>query len=116
MTYTIKDRNSHEIIAEGPDGEAEDSVRVLEGSWYFKPTQVDMTHLVMTERTYNCPYKGICHWIDLDSPTTQARNIAFVYKSPMTGYEFIKDRIAFYGRDTSGTIAQGPDIQDTASV
>jgi len=106
MPVTIKDRNNDNIIAEAQDDD-EKSIIFLEGSWYFQPDLVDMTHLIKTKRTYNCPYKGICYWIDLDSPETQARNIAFVYEEPLDGYERIKGRIAFYGRATSGTIVDG---------
>jgi len=31
----------------------------------------------------------------------------------MEGYAFIRERIAFYSRDTSGTIAEGPATEDT---
>lgn len=99
----IRDRNSQAVIASGniEDG----SIIKLEGCWYFLPENVDMTHLVITERTYTCPYKGVCYWIDLESPETKAKNVAFIYRNPQNGYEHIKDRIAFYGRDTSGTLA-----------
>mgnify|MGYP001147689170 CR=1 FL=1 len=103
MALVIKERNSGDVIASGY--EEDDSIRYLEGCWYYKPDCVDMTHLVVTDRTYTCPYKGICYWIDLETSETQVRNVAFVYRQPMDGYEYIEDRIAFYARDTSGTIA-----------
>jgi uncharacterized protein (DUF427 family) len=33
------------------------------------------------------------------------QNVAWVYNTPKQGYEMIKDRIAFYTRDTAGTIS-----------
>ena len=65
-----------------------------------------MEHLVITERTYNCPYKGVCLWIDLVSPDKTARNIGWVYREPYPTYDFIKGKIAFYASDTDGTIAE----------
>ena len=103
MSFVIRDRNSNHILASGT--EENETVYNLEGCWYFLPENVDMTHLVVTERTYTCPYKGICYWIDLESPETQARNIGFVYHFPKMGYEAIQNRIAFYSRETSGTIS-----------
>lgn len=83
-----------------------DDAILFENSWYFLPELVDMTYLHISERTYNCPYKGICYWIDLIMPEVEARNIAFIYDDPLPGYSFIARRIAFYARETIGTIVQ----------
>lgn len=99
----IRERISGAVIAAG--SEAEGSVRILEDCWYFTPENVDMTYLTRTQRTYNCPYKGVCYWIDLEAPGNKAKNIGFIYPEPLHGYEFIRGRIAFYGRETSATIA-----------
>jgi len=64
--FVVKNRNTGRVIAHGSD--SEESVTVLEGCWYFSPENVDMKQLVVTERTYNCPYKGVCYWLDLDAP------------------------------------------------
>lgn len=83
-----------------------DDALLFEHSWYFSPELVDMTYLQVTERTYTCPYKGVCYWIDLVTPELEERNIAFVYEDPSPGYEFIAGRIAFYDRETMGTIIE----------
>ncbi len=103
MTHKILMKGTETVIAEGSD--AQNTVLDFEGNWYFSPDVVDMTHLTITERTYNCPYKGICFWIDLDSPERKAKNIAWVYVNPVVGYEHIRNRIAFYSRETAGTVA-----------
>jgi uncharacterized protein (DUF427 family) len=90
---TIKDRKNDAVLASGKVGEA---VRLFEGTWYFAPEVVDMTHLVVTERTYICPYKGTCYWIDLNSPEHQAQNVAFTYFQVKPGYEFVQGKIGFY--------------------
>jgi uncharacterized protein (DUF427 family) len=79
---------------------------VLEGHWYFPPSVVDMQYLRVTERTYTCPYKGVCYWIDLEAPGARAQNIAWVYRDPKPGFEMIKDWIGFFARDTAGTHAR----------
>lgn len=104
MPYLIHQLDTNTVIASG--AESDSTVFLLENNWYFIPEVVDMTHLKVTERTYTCPYKGVCFWIDLEAPGLSARNIAWVYRNPSPGYEIIKDRIAFYARDTAGTVAK----------
>jgi uncharacterized protein (DUF427 family) len=103
MSFIIKERATGEIIASGNEN---DAVRVFEGNWYFKSEVVNMDHLRVTERTYTCPYKGICYWIDIEAPDgVRVQNIGWVYRQPKPGYEFIKDEIGFYARPTQGTLA-----------
>lgn len=100
MTITVHSKFSDEVLASGDKGT---TARPLEGNWYFDPESVNMDNLVVTERTYVCPYKGMCFWIDLVEGDQTARNIAWVYRDPHKDYTFIKDRIGFYTRETSGT-------------
>ncbi|MBL8161802.1 MAG: DUF427 domain-containing protein [Anaerolineae bacterium] len=103
MALIIKERLSGEVIASGTEN---NDVRVFEGNWYFAPEAVKMQHLTITERTYTCPYKGVCFWIDVTTADgTRSQNVGWVYRNPKPGYEFIKDQIAFYARDTNGTRA-----------
>lgn len=101
MRYTIKERASGTILASGILNE---TVQTVEDGWYFEPEAVNLEHLHITERIYTCPYKGICHWIDLDTPQTRAQNIAWVYQNPKPGYEAIKGYIGFWNRDTQGAL------------
>lgn len=102
--FVVKERQSGRGIAHG--NTADHSAVKLEGNWYFTPENVDMTHLRITNRTYTCPYKGVCFWVDLETPEgTKAQNVGWVYNDPKRGYEMIKDKIGFYARDTSGTIS-----------
>lgn len=82
-----------------------DDARIVERAWYYSPDKVDMRYLTKSERTYNCPYKGIAHWYDLDAPGITAQNVAWVYEQPMQGFEHIAGRIAFHERETSATRA-----------
>ncbi len=102
MALIIKCKNDVETIAYGIEDK---TAFEFEGHWYFDPEAVNMEHLIVTKRTYNCPYKGLCYWIDLETDSVQASNIGWVYHIPLTGYEFIKDKIAFFARDTTGTLA-----------
>lgn len=100
--YIVKTK-AGEIIAAGAQDEA---VVILEGNWYFAADGVDMRYLRVTERTYKCPYKGVCYWIDLDAPGIAAQNVGWVYRNPKRGFEAIKDRIGLYSRNTAGTLAE----------
>jgi uncharacterized protein (DUF427 family) len=103
MPLVIKQKGSDAVIASGSP--SDNTARVFEGNWYFAPSAVDMAHLVVTDRIYTCPYKGDCFWIDLEAPGLSAKNIGWVYQNPKPGFEMIKDQIAFYARDTAGTVA-----------
>lgn len=102
-TFIVRERGSGQVIASGEEG---DAVAVFENSLYFKPEAVIITHLRETERIYTCPYKGVCYWIDLESEAGRAQNIAWVYDNPKPGYEWIAGRIAFYLRETPGTMVE----------
>ncbi len=104
MPITLKARETGAVLAVSADAAA---VRSFEGNLYFAPEAVNMAYLKVTERTYTCPYKGVCYWIDLEAPGTQARNVAWVYRAPKPGYEFIQDQIGFYGRSTSAVVLEG---------
>ena len=102
MKVSVLERcGSGMVIASGVVGE---TAIELEGSWYFAPEAIDREQLQVTRRTYTCPYKGVCSWIDLSTPRTRAQNIAWVYQNPKPGYEAIKDWIGFYSHETQGTM------------
>ena len=104
MELIVKERASGNVIASGEENK---NVRLFEGNWYFAPETVHMEHLKITERTYTCPYKGVCYWVDLETPDGHvAQNVAWVYRQPKPGYEFITDQFGFYARATSGTLAE----------
>lgn len=118
----IKEKLNGTVIASGVEDQ---TVTIFEGHWYFSPEVVNMTHLRVTERTYTCPYKGVCYWVDLVSPEITTKNIGWVYRHPLPDYQFIKDQFGFYARDTNGTTAAiventveetlPPALQDTAA-
>lgn len=89
---TVSDVTRRQVLAQGVQDE---DVILLEGAYYFATDQVDMTDLIVTGRIYICPYKGKCHWIDLDSPHGLMRDVAWVYTEPNDRYDYIRDKIGF---------------------
>ncbi len=96
---TITSR-SGETLAEGAEP---DDVLQLEGNWYFAPAQVNGGALEVTARTYSCPYKGICFWVDYVGFEGRIHDVAWVYREPKPGYEKIAGRYGFYANDRAGT-------------
>lgn len=91
----VKDVTRGEIVAQG---DADDTVILLEGAYYFDPDEVDQAHLVVSNRTYTCAYKGTCHWVDLESPDGVIPDVGWVYRQPLPSYEYIRDKFGFaYG-------------------
>lgn len=68
----------------------------LEGNWYFDAALIDPAMVDITDRTYICPYKGTCQWIDLQTDHGYVTDAAWVYKEPKKGYETIGGRYGFY--------------------
>jgi uncharacterized protein (DUF427 family) len=103
MKLIVKDSAAATIIASGIIGE---NALIHEDNWYFQPGSVQMDALIISDRTYNCPYKGICHWIDLKTSRTRAQNVGWVYRDPKPGYEQIKGMIGFYAKGKSGVLTE----------
>ena len=98
---TIKDSQQDITLASAPQPA---QVDLFEGAWYFEQETVNMEHLVVTDRTYVCPYKGTCYWIDLNLPNHQGRNVAWTYFDVHSGYNHIHNRIAFHAGRRAHTI------------
>ena len=73
-----------------------DQVIRLEGNFYFHPDLVDPSLLDITERTYNCPKKGVCNWIDLVTEKGFVTDGSWVYPETKQGYENIRGWYGFY--------------------
>ena len=102
-TVTIKARETGEVLAQGAEG---GQAQRFEGNWYFDPDTVATGLLKVTERTYTCPYKGTCFWVDLESAGQRAQNVAWVYDEPKKGYEHIKGKYGFYAGTRAATVEE----------
>jgi len=104
MSITIREKTSGATLAQaepGPD------VLTYEGNLYFQPGAVTAAALTVTGRTYTCPSKGTCHWVDFTPDGGAAvKDVAWVYAAPKPGHEAIKGRYGFYAG------SRGPTKQD----
>lgn len=101
-TITILDRTRTDTLAEAA---MDQGVFRFEGNYYFDADKVQMTNLVVTDRLYTCPYKGLANWIDLQTADGVIKDVAWVYQDPKPGYTQIKGRIGFYDATRPGTSA-----------
>lgn len=99
---TITSRSGERLAS----GTEPDEVFELEGNWYFDPGAVNASALEVTSRTYTCPYKGICNWVDYVGEEGRIPNVAWVYEGIKPGYERIRGRYGFYSSDRAGTYAR----------
>jgi uncharacterized protein (DUF427 family) len=98
------------IIREGKSGsplaqaEVGPSLTKYEGNWYFDPAAVETSVLKVTDRTYTCPHKGTCNWVDyVASDGRTVPDVAWVYPDVKPGHELIKGRYGFYAGSRGGT-------------
>jgi uncharacterized protein (DUF427 family) len=101
MSVTIRERESDTALAQAEVGP---SLVKYEGNWYFEPTAVQTGVLQVTDRTYTCPYKGTCNWVDYVGPDGRTvRDVAWVYPTPKPGHEAIQGRYGFYAGSRNAT-------------
>jgi uncharacterized protein (DUF427 family) len=101
MSVTIREKGSGSVLARGDLGA---DVVSYEGNLYFAPGVVERDVLRVTDRTYTCPYKGTCNWVDYVGPDGKTvKDVAWLYPSPKAGHEVIKDRYGFYAGSRGAT-------------
>lgn len=101
MSITIRERESGSALAQAEVGA---SLAKYEGNWYFDPSAVQAELLKVTERTYTCPVKGTCNWVDYVGPDGRTvKDVAWVYPEVKPGHELIQGRFGFYAGSRGGT-------------
>ena len=101
MSITIREKASGTTLAEADEGPG---LAKYEGSWYFDPAAVRSDVLRVTERTYTCPYKGTCNWVDyVGSDGTTIADVAWIYPEVNPGHEVIRGRYGFYAGSRGAT-------------
>jgi uncharacterized protein (DUF427 family) len=101
MSVIIRERESGIALAQADAGPA---VTSYEGNWYFDPTAVNTGVLHLTERTYTCPFKGTCNWVDyVGSDGRTVRDVAWFYPKTKPGHEVIEGRYGFYAGSRNAT-------------
>jgi uncharacterized protein (DUF427 family) len=74
---------------------SEDTV-VVEGNHYFPADAVDPAHLVESDHTSVCPWKGTAHYHHLVVDGQRAENAVWSYPEPKEAAAGIRGRFAFW--------------------
>jgi uncharacterized protein (DUF427 family) len=101
MSITIREKDSGTTLAEAEEGPR---LAKYEGNWYFDPAAVHSDVLKVTERTYTCPIKGTCNWVDYVGPDgATVKDVAWLYPKVKAGHELIQGRYGFYAGSRGST-------------
>jgi uncharacterized protein (DUF427 family) len=101
MAIAILEAQSGTSLASAEIGER---LANYEGNWYFDPAAVNVGALRVTERTYTCPIKGTCNWVDyVGADGRSVKDVAWVYPTVKAGHELIRGRYGFYAGSRGGT-------------
>ncbi len=104
MAVVIREKGTGTTLAQA---EAGPDLIEYEGNWYFAPGVVEQDSLRVTERTYTCPYKGTCNWVDFVGPEGRVvKDVGWVYPKVKPGHEAIEGRYAFYAHSRGPTKAE----------
>lgn len=102
MPTAIKEATTGAVLARSDS----DALR-FEGNFYFAPGDVSADVLKLTDRTYTCPYKGTCNWVDFVAADGRVvKDVAWVYPTPKPGHEQIAGRYGFYSGRRAGTVEE----------
>lgn len=105
MSVAIVEKGTGAVLAKA---ERDADVVKYEGNLYFDPSVVSRDSLRVTERTYTCPMKGTCNWVDYVGPDgATTKDVAWIYPTPKAGHEVIKDRYGFYAGTRGATRQEG---------
>ncbi len=92
-----------------------DSFRVLETShppvFYIPPENIMMDLLQKTSRTSMCEFKGMAVYFNLVTENDQISSIAWCYENPRSGFESIKDCLAFYPSKVEACYVDGEKVK-----
>jgi len=90
--HCIISKQGNQVLVRG----AENQVQHVEGNWYFHPDCIDKDKFIVSERTYHCPHKGVCNWVDLKIDNAYLNNVSWVYPRTREKYHHIAGWYGFY--------------------
>lgn len=73
-----------------------DDIITIDGDVYFPIESVNGDYLRNSSSTSICPRKGQAYFYDIIVADSVNRDAAWYYKDPETGFEQLKNRIAFW--------------------
>jgi uncharacterized protein (DUF427 family) len=74
----------------------------VDGRDYFPPAHVQWTHLVRTDETSTCPWKGVATYYDVVDGDRRIAGGAWAYEHPSPVAAHIRGHVAFWRGVTIG--------------
>ena len=103
------------VFSDTTVAETRRAIRVLETSYppvyYIPPVDVKQQFLSRSGHHSRCEFKGMATYYTLKVERKVATNDAWSYHNSATGYESIKDHIAFYPRRVDACYVDGERVQ-----
>lgn len=93
MAICVVRRKDSKILVRADNA---DQFTKVDGAYYFHPDIVLLNGLEETGRTYECPHKGTCHWIDLVTEKGVIVDASWQYPNPKKGYQHIAGWYGFH--------------------
>ncbi len=73
-----------------------DQCVVVEGNQYFPPASLQRGYFKPSQKTTDCPWKGVAHYYDLEVNGNTNPAAAWYYPEPKEAALQIKDHVAFW--------------------
>ena len=87
------------------------AVRVLETSpapvYYIPPEDIQRQCLESSQQATVCEWKGLANYYGVAAGERRVANAAWTYHAPTTGYEAIRDYVAFYPQHMDRCLVDG---------
>ena len=72
-----------------------DDIIKVEGDLYFPPDTVNMDYLEPSQKTYNCPWRGLANYFHVRIGGKRVENAALRFSNPSPRAKALKGRFAF---------------------
>ncbi|KAF2185831.1 DUF427-domain-containing protein [Zopfia rhizophila CBS 207.26] len=73
-----------------------DAYKIVDGNVYFPPSSITKDNFSSTATHTTCPYKGKASYYTIEAGGHQLNDAAWYYPEPKSGFEKIRDYVAFY--------------------
>ena len=100
---TIRMKHDNSILLQAADSQ----LQRIEDNFYVHPELIDLSQFEISDRIYNCPVKGVCMWVDLNTELGWMNDICWVYPEPKKPYKHIAGWFGFYPNHRQYEIIRG---------
>lgn len=96
---THQNKKMQVIVNDTVIAESSDVIKVAEDGhqdrYYFPRSDVKMEHLIPSDKTSECPFKGTAHYFSLKTEDTKIDDAVWTYEDPFDEHKELSNRLAF---------------------